>query len=343
MRAAGSRRGPDDGAAAGPRAGTDAGMGDVPRVGTDTAAGRAHAAGPAAPAADLDAGGGKGGSDGCADPRESGPRQGAGLGAERVTRRTGGRLVVDGIGLTLRPGETLGLLGPNGAGKSTLLRLLAGVLAPTSGVVTLDGRPLAEVGRRTVARRVATVEQHAHTQTELTVRDVVALGRIPHRRAWSPAPASGSAAVEAALARTGLADRASQSWHTLSGGERQRTQIARALAQEPRELLLDEPTNHLDIQHQLDLLALVASLPVTTVVALHDLNLAAMYCDRVLVLRDGVVVAEGTPAAVLTPRLIEDVYGVGAEVSLAHGHPVIRFLRPGSRPPSCTTPPESRP
>ncbi|MGW3404377.1 ABC transporter ATP-binding protein [Streptomyces zhihengii] len=286
------------------------------------------AAGPG-PAADGGDGGGV---------RELGPREAAGLGAERVTRRTGGRLVVDGVGLTLRPGETLGLLGPNGAGKSTLLRLLAGVLAPTSGVVTLDGRPLAEVGRRTVARRVATVEQHAHTQTELTVRDVVALGRIPHRRAWSPAPASGGAAVEAALARTGLADRASQSWHTLSGGERQRTQIARALAQEPRELLLDEPTNHLDIQHQLELLELVAGLPVTTVVALHDLNLAAMYCDRVLVLRDGAVVAEGTPTAVLTPRLIEDVYGVAAEVSLAHGHPVIRFLRPGTASSGTTSP-----
>ncbi|QNP67576.1 ABC transporter ATP-binding protein [Streptomyces genisteinicus] len=256
-----------------------------------------------------------------------------GLGAERVSRRTGGRLVVDGVSLTLGPGETLGLLGPNGAGKSTLLRLLAGVLAPTAGVVTLDGSPLTGMGRRAVARRVATVEQHAHTQTELTVRDVVALGRIPHRRAWSAAPASGGAAVDAALARTGLSDRASQSWHTLSGGERQRTQIARALAQEPRELLLDEPTNHLDVQHQLDLLELVAGLPVTTVVALHDLNLAAMFCDRLLVLRDGRVVAEGSPAAVLTPRLIAEVYGVGAEVSLEHGHPVIRFLRPGAAAP----------
>jgi iron complex transport system ATP-binding protein len=128
-----------------------------------------------------------------------------------------------------------------------------------------------------------------------------------------------------------LTDRAGQSWHTLSGGERQRTQIARALAQEPRELLLDEPTNHLDIQHQLDLLDLIAALPVTTVVALHDLNLAAMYCDRLLVLRDGRAVTEGTPAEVLTPALIEQVYGVRAEVTHDPGHPVIRFLRPAAR------------
>ncbi|WP_435848698.1 ABC transporter ATP-binding protein [Streptomyces javensis] len=251
----------------------------------------------------------------------------SGLRADRVSRRTDGRLIVDGITLTLRPGETVGLLGPNGSGKSTLLRLLAGVLAPSAGVVTMDGRALPRVGRRATARRIATVEQHAHTQTELTVREVVALGRIPHRRAWASASAADARAVDAALERSGLADRAGQSWHTLSGGERQRTQIARALAQEPRELLLDEPTNHLDIQHQLDLLDLVVSLPIATVIALHDLNLAAMYCDRLLVLREGRAVAEGTPGDVLTPALIKRVYGVEADVTHDPGHPVIRFLR----------------
>ncbi|MFD5405452.1 ABC transporter ATP-binding protein [Streptomyces griseorubiginosus] len=253
-----------------------------------------------------------------------------GLHADRVVRRLADKVVVDGVTLTLRPGETVGLLGPNGSGKSTLLKLLAGVLAPTAGVVTLDGRPLPEVGRRATARRIATVEQHADTRTELTVQDVVALGRIPHRRAWTPPTAADAAAVIEALARTGLTDRADQSWHTLSGGERQRAQIARALAQQPRELLLDEPTNHLDIQHQLDLLTLVVSLPVTTVIALHDLNLAAMYCDRLLVLREGRAVAEGTPAEVLTPALIEQVYGVRAEVTHDPGHPAIRFLLPAA-------------
>ncbi|MEW1827135.1 ABC transporter ATP-binding protein [Streptomyces sp. NPDC088196] len=258
------------------------------------------------------------------------PAPDTGLHADRVARRTDGQLIVDGVTLVLRPGETVGLLGPNGSGKSTLLRLLAGVLPTSTGVVTLDGRPLPEVGRRATARRIATVEQHTHTQTELTVREVVALGRIPHRRAWSPASADDARAVTEALERAGLTDRAAQSWHTLSGGERQRAQIARALAQEPRELLLDEPTNHLDIQHQLDLLDLIADLPVTTVIALHDLNLAAMYCDRLLVLDTGRTVAEGTPTEVLTPALIKDVYGVRAEVGHDPGHPVIRFLRRGS-------------
>ncbi|MFD6949631.1 histidinol phosphatase [Nocardiopsis sp. TSRI0078] len=254
--------------------------------------------------------------------------------ADRVSRLVGGRLVVDGVTVAPRPGETVGLLGPNGSGKSTLLRLLAGVLAPSAGVVTLDDRPLARTGRRAAARRIAAVQQNAHTQTELTVRDVVALGRVPHRRPWSVMSASDLRAVAAALERTGLTDRAGQSWHTLSGGERQRAQIARALTQEPSELLLDEPTNHLDIQYQLDLLELVADLPVTTVIALHDLNLAAMYCDRLLVLREGRAVAEGTPSQVLVPSLIEEVYGVRAEVTPGPGHPVIRFLRRGAEPPS---------
>ncbi len=264
--------------------------------------------------------------------RRGGPGA-TGLRAERVSRLIGGGLVLDGVTLAPRPGETVGLLGPNGSGKSTLLRLLSGVLAPSAGVVALDGEPIGRTARRTVARRVAAVEQNAHAQTELTVRDVVALGRVPHRRAWTPMSAADADAVTAALERTGLTATADRSWHTLSGGERQRAQIARALAQEPSELLLDEPTNHLDIQYQLDLMELVAGLPVTTVIAMHDLNLAAMYCDRLLVLRGGRVVAEGAPPRVLTPALIEEVYGVRAEVETGPGHPVIRFLRRGAEPP----------
>ncbi|MET7407313.1 ABC transporter ATP-binding protein [Streptomyces parvulus] len=250
------------------------------------------------------------------------------LNAERVSRTAGGRPILDGVELGLRPGAMTGLLGPNGSGKSTLLRLLAGVLTPTSGVVTLDGRPLDRLGRREVARRVAVVEQQADTLVEVSVRDVVRLGRIPHRRAWAPESAADEEAVADALARTGLTGQAGQLWHTLSGGERQRVQIARALAQQPRELLLDEPTNHLDIQHQLDVLALVAALPVTSVVALHDLNLAAMYCDHLVVLSAGRVVARGGPAEVLTADLVAEVYGVHAEITRTgpDERPHVRFL-----------------
>jgi len=256
------------------------------------------------------------------------PEPETGLRVDRVARAAGGRLVVDGVSLAPAPGTTFGLLGPNGSGKSTLLRVMAGVLAPETGVVTLDGRTLADTGRRAVARRLAVVSQHAETEQRLSVRDVVALGRIPHARPWGVPSAADAEAVADALARTGLTDLADQSWHTLSGGERQRVQIARALAQEPRELLLDEPTNHLDVRHQLELLALIAALPTTTVIALHDLNLAAMFCDRVLVLAAGRVVAQGPPGRVLTEELIADVYGVRAVVTPdgPNGRPHVRFL-----------------
>ncbi|MFE4590272.1 ABC transporter ATP-binding protein [Streptomyces laurentii] len=260
------------------------------------------------------------------------PDGGTGLRAAHVSRTAGGALVLDGVTLAPRSGTLTGLLGPNGSGKSTLLRVLSGVLAPDAGVVTLDGDPLGSVPRRALARRVAVVEQHADTQVDLTVADAVRLGRVPHRRAWSPTTAADEEAVRSALARTGLADRAHRTWRTLSGGERQRVQIARALAQEPRELLLDEPTNHLDIQHQLDLMTLVSGLRLTCVMALHDLNLAAMYCDHVVVLREGRVAAAGPVDEVLTEELLADVYGVRAHITRPAGtdRPHIRFLGPAS-------------
>ena len=162
---------------------------------------------------------------------------------------------------------------------------------------------------------MATVTQHAETDVDILVRDVVRLGRTPYRSLFGGDTADDVRAIDRALAHVGLTDKAERLWHTLSGGERQRAHIARALAQEPTELLLDEPTNHLDIRHQLELLALVADLPVTAIVALHDLNLAAMFCDSVLVLQGGRAVAGGSPRDVLTPELIGDVYGVRARVA----------------------------
>ncbi|WP_456284613.1 ABC transporter ATP-binding protein [Microbacterium sp. JZ70] len=256
------------------------------------------------------------------------------LEAERVSWRRGGALVVDGVSLRPEPGQTIGLLGPNGSGKSSLLRLLQGLARPDAGRVTLDGADLSQLRRREVARAIATVTQHAETDADIVVRDVVRLGRTPHRPLLGGETAHDERAIADALERVGLADKADRLWHALSGGERQRAHIARALAQEPRELLLDEPTNHLDIRHQLELLALVAALPVTAIVALHDLNLAAMFCDAVLVLREGRVVAAGGPAEVLTPELIADVYGVRADVSRdpETGRATVLF-RPGAPAP----------
>ncbi|MBV9538706.1 MAG: ABC transporter ATP-binding protein [Acidisphaera sp.] len=222
-------------------------------------------------------------------------------------------MIVDGVTLDVPDGATLGLLGPNGSGKSSLLRLIAGLRRVSSGVVTLDGRALAGLGR-SAARRLAFVEQTSETDSPVTVLDIVRLGRTPHRGMLSAWTAADDDAVETALARTDMGGRRDQIWQTLSGGERQRTQIARALAQCPHELLLDEPTNHLDIRHQLDILALVSRMPVTTIAALHDVNLAAMFCDVLAILRNGRLIAAGPPADVLTPAMMHDVFGVRAEV-----------------------------
>lgn len=245
----------------------------------------------------------------------------------RVRWAPRGRLVVDDVSLRVEDGTTVGLLGPNGSGKSSLIRILAGLRPPDSGDVLIGGSPLDGMSRRRLARRLAMVEQEPATSQDLRVRDVIALGRIPHRPAWAADSGRDRAVIEEAAAHAGIADRLEQRFATLSGGERQRTQIARALAQEPEVLLLDEPTNHLDVRHQLALLALVRRMPMTCLVALHDLNLAAAYCDQVFVLSEGRVVAGGPPAQVLTESLIAEVYGVHARVRHDEGL-VIRFLGP---------------
>lgn len=237
------------------------------------------------------------------------------IAAHSVTWKAGAKIIVDGVTLAAEPGMTLGLLGPNGSGKSSLIRLLAGLRAPVGGAVTLDGHSLGRLGQRKLAQRVALVEQHATTDANVTVLDVVRLGRTPHRSALSPWTQRDDQIVEQSLERVELTDRRHQLWHTLSGGERQRVHLARALAQEPTDLILDEPTNHLDIQHQLEILRLVAGLPITTIVALHDLNLAAMFCDRLAIMRNGRLVAAGTPSEVLTEAMIADVFSVRARVA----------------------------
>ncbi|MDQ1849565.1 ABC transporter ATP-binding protein [Gemmobacter fulvus] len=240
-----------------------------------------------------------------------------------VRRKT----IVADVSLAVAPGETLGLIGPNGSGKSSLLRLLAGLKQPQSGRVEILGQDIARVPRRALARQVAFVQQSAATDTNVSVRDVVRLGRTPHRSALSGWTATDEAAVSAALEQVDMTDRRTQAWQTLSGGERQRVHIARALAQSPRVMFLDEPTNHLDIHHQIEILRMVRDLDLTSIVALHDLNLAAMFCDRIVVLQAGAVVACGTPEAVLTPDLLREVFRVEAEVSAGRcpGQPHIRF------------------
>ncbi|OAR25167.1 histidinol phosphatase [Streptomyces sp. ERV7] len=234
--------------------------------------------------------------------------------AEGLTWRAGGVTIVDGVDLAVGEGETVGLIGPNGSGKSSLLRCLAGLRTPGAGQVCHGGQAIHGLGARRIAQRLAFVEQSAETDSELRVADVAGLGRIPFQDRWRGPGAQDRAIVAAALDRLGLTALAARPWKELSGGERQRTHLARALAQQPDAILLDEPTNHLDVKHQLDLLELLAATAQTVLVALHDLSLAARYCDRLLLLHHGRLIADGPPKDVLTPARLAEVFEVDAEI-----------------------------
>ncbi|GAB2651227.1 ABC transporter ATP-binding protein [Kribbella swartbergensis] len=234
--------------------------------------------------------------------------------AREVVVSLSGRPVLTGVDLEVRSGEVLGLLGPNGSGKSTLLRTVYRAIRPDGGAVEVGGLDVWSSTIREVARRCAVLTQDHAVDVELSVLDVVLLGRIPHRSLIGRSDLDEVALARECLDRVDAAHLEDRTLPTLSGGERQRVLLARALAQQPKVLLLDEPTNHLDIAHQLELLGLVRRLGVTAVVALHDLTLAAAYCDRLALLDLGRLVAIGPPEEVLTPNRVRDVYGVSCDV-----------------------------
>jgi iron complex transport system ATP-binding protein len=229
-----------------------------------------------------------------------------------VTR--GGRRILNLPALSVAPGGVFGILGPNGAGKSTLLRVLAGEMRPDSGVARLDGVPLSAWNPGVLARRRAVLPQSSTLGFPLRAEEVVALGRLPHAGRGGPADS-----VRAAMREAGVAHLAGRSHATLSGGEQQRVQLARVLAQldgvDPARsvLFLDEPTSALDLPHQHAIMAVAAKRAragATVVAVLHDLNLAARYCDRLLLLAGGRRVEEGPPADLLTPELVQRAYGI---------------------------------
>lgn len=277
-----------------------------------------------------------------------------GLTATGISWAAQGRHIVDDVSLVAPAGQVTGLLGPNGAGKSSLIKVLAGINPPTNGSVQLTfnnnetsreappspwsgATPSGSVDflalpRRDRARLLAVVEQSANTDLPLSVTDAVLLGCIPHRSLLSSETEHDREIAAEALARTGAAHLATRNFSTLSGGERQRVHLARALAQQPEILILDEPTNHLDIASQLDTLALLRELAdqgLTIIAALHDLNLAASTCDHLVLLSHGRVAAAGTPTTVLTPAVIDPVYGVRTAVLAdpTSATPILTFRR----------------
>jgi iron complex transport system ATP-binding protein len=238
-----------------------------------------------------------------------------------------GRTIVRDVVLDVPDGTFAGLIGPNGSGKSTMLRAVYRHLRPRGGAVLVSGDDCWQMPARQAARRIATVPQERPAEVDLTVWEMVAMGRTPHKTAFGRDDAVDRAAVGSAIERVGLVPLAHRRFGELSGGEKQRVVLARALAQEAPVLVLDEPTNHLDVRYQLDVLELVRDLGVTTLAAMHDLNLAATYCDMLHVLEAGELVASGPPASVLTPSILARVFGVGAEVTVSArtGRPQLTF------------------
>ncbi|MGP9791229.1 ABC transporter ATP-binding protein [Roseinatronobacter sp. NSM] len=227
-----------------------------------------------------------------------------------VCVRVGAQSLVHEISLDVPPGSFVGLLGPNGAGKSTLLRTIYRARCPDAGQVLLDGVDPWTRPARWGAQCVGAVLQDMPADFPLSVRDVIAMGRAPHQSAYAAENAHDRAQIDAAMALLELGPYADRLFATLSGGERQRVLLGRALVQQPRLLVLDEPTNHLDLRHQVAFLTLVRQIGVTVIAALHDLTLAAMVCDRLALMDQGRIVAEGVPDDVLTPKRIAQVYGL---------------------------------
>jgi len=264
---------------------------------------------------------------------------GGGLAVRDVVAGYGGRDVLRGVSIGVRPGEVVGLVGPNGSGKTTLVRVASRALRPRAGSVRVDDEDPYALPSRRAARLVAVVPQDLAPVFSFTSLEVVLMGRAPYRSRWSGGTGEDWAAARWAMDATGVHHLAERPMEELSGGERRRVVLAQALAQEAPVLLLDEPTTHLDVRHVLDLLAIVRRLASqdrrAVLGVFHDLNLAAATCDRMVALHEGVVVAEGLPGEVVTRDLLREVYGVETDVhpNAVTGRPVVALNPPIGVPP----------
>jgi len=236
------------------------------------------------------------------------------------------------ISFDVPKGEFMGVLGPNGSGKTTLLKLIDGILRPREGGLWVEGRAISEMKRQDLARLVAVVPQDSQMTFPFTVQEIVLMGRVPHLSQWRFEGQKDFEIARGAMEMTGTWSLAARKMSTLSGGERQRVLIARALAQQPRVLLLDEPTAFLDIRHQIDFFDLIRRLnrdqALTVIAVSHDINLASLYCDRIILLKEGRIHCIGEPAAVITVSHIQDVYQTPVSVDLnpVTGRPTVTPL-----------------
>ncbi|MDO6427022.1 ABC transporter ATP-binding protein [Thalassotalea sp. 1_MG-2023] len=232
------------------------------------------------------------------------------LSAENLVWSVDDKLILNGIDFTANIGETVGILGPNGAGKTSFLKCLYREHTPQSGKITLSETALTAFTRREIAQKISVVSQHREAVFNLSVLDVVKMGLIPHKQYFDVNTQADYALLHQAIERVDLKNKKHQVFNTLSGGEQQRCFIARAIVQQPEILIMDEPTNHLDIFYQHQILSIVKALDLTLVMSIHDLNLAALFCDRIMLMSDGEVLAFDTPETVLKASLLEQVFKI---------------------------------
>lgn len=226
----------------------------------------------------------------------------------------GEKLAADNVSIEVNKGEFVGLIGPNGSGKSTVLKNVYRALRPDRGEIIIKGSDMLRMTYKESALQMAVVGQENDVPFNFKVEEIVAMGRTPHKKLFEIDTKEDKEIVRHALRHLGMEDMAKRNYLNLSGGEKQRVIIARAVAQESDFLVLDEPTNHLDISYQLQIFDFVSRLGVTVLAAIHDLNMAALYCDRIYVIKDGKVVLEGSPEDVLTEQNIKDIYNVDCRV-----------------------------
>lgn len=236
------------------------------------------------------------------------------LSVENVSIKIGKVDIVKSIALQAETGQFVGLLGPNGSGKSTLLKAIYRVLNYESGSIQIDGKELKTISLAEMSKQMAVVGQFHAINFELSILDIVLMGRSPHLGKWEKESQKDYELALAALEKVGMADSMNKSFTSLSGGEKQRVILARALVQQPQILILDEPTNHLDIKYQIEILTLVKKLGICVVAALHDLALAAQFCDEIYIIKNGVLKASGKPEDVITPEMVKEVYEIDCDI-----------------------------
>ena len=233
---------------------------------------------------------------------------------KNVYKSYGKKEVLIDLNVSIPKGKIIGLLGPNGSGKSTLLKCIYRILKPNNGCIMLGEEDISKMSVKESAKKLAVVAQHNYYNFDFSVGEVVLMGRSPHKKSLEPDNSEDYDIVNESLEKVGMLGFKNRSFSTLSGGEQQRVILARALAQQTPCLILDEPTNHLDIKYQLSLLNIVKSLNLTIISAIHDLNIASMYCDRLFVMKNGRIVGMGTPQEVLTKEFIKEIYDIDVEI-----------------------------